>query len=167
MSSRCNTFLANTPWDPVPVRQRLAVRMHKVIGPSAWVIDDTGFVKDGRMEPAKNRPATGCAPLPKSTSQACLVQAAKQRWRVEHDYRELKTGLGLEHYEGREWAGWHHHVTLEAAAHGFLIWLRHRPKAAVPERPLRRNPTHPNLPGLHHRYLPHLRHPIPPALPQR
>jgi SRSO17 transposase len=71
--------------------------------------------------------------LPRTTSRARLIQAAKQRWRVEHDYRELKTGLGLDHYEGRKWAGWHHHVTLVAAAHGFLTWLRHRPKAPLPE----------------------------------
>jgi SRSO17 transposase len=73
--------------------------------------------------------------LPANTSRARLIQAAKQRWRVEHDYRELKTGLGLDHYEGRKWAGWHHHVTLVTAAHAFLTWLRHRPKAAQPERP--------------------------------
>lgn len=73
--------------------------------------------------------------LPETTSRARLIRAAKQRWRIEHDYRELKTGLGLDHYEGRKWAGWHHHVTLVTAAHAFLTWLRHRPKAAVPERP--------------------------------
>jgi SRSO17 transposase len=71
--------------------------------------------------------------LPSNTSRARLIRAAKQRWRIEHDYRELKTGLGLDHYEGRKWAGWHHHVTLVSAAHGFLTWLRHRPKAPVPE----------------------------------
>jgi SRSO17 transposase len=71
--------------------------------------------------------------LPKNTKKAYLIQACKQRWRVEHDYRELKTGLGLDHYEGRKWAGWHHHVTLVAAAHGFLTWIRHRPKATLPE----------------------------------
>jgi SRSO17 transposase len=54
-------------------------------------------------------------------------------WHIEHDYRELKTGLGLTHYEGRKWIGWHHHVTLVAAAHGFLTLLRLNPKAAVPE----------------------------------
>jgi SRSO17 transposase len=71
--------------------------------------------------------------LPPNAKKSQLVRACKQRWRVEHDYRELKTGLGLDHYEGRKWAGWHRHVTLVAAAHAFLTWLRHRPKAAVPE----------------------------------
>jgi SRSO17 transposase len=71
--------------------------------------------------------------LPRTTRKTRLVQACKQRWRVEHDYRELKTGLGLDHYEGRKWAGWHHHVTLVAAAHGFLTWHRNRPKAPAPD----------------------------------
>jgi SRSO17 transposase len=71
--------------------------------------------------------------LAKDTKKTRLVKACKQRWRIEHDYRELKTCLGLDHYEGRKWAGWHHHVTLVAAAHGFLTWHRNRPKATVPE----------------------------------
>lgn len=52
------------------------------------------------------------------------------RWRIEHDYRELKTGLGLAHFEGRTYAGWHHHMTLVTAAHLFITQLRlTRPKA--------------------------------------
>ena len=54
-------FLANTPWDPVPVRRLLARRMDKVIKPSAWVVDDTGFIKDGRMSPCVARQYTGTA----------------------------------------------------------------------------------------------------------
>jgi SRSO17 transposase len=46
------------------------------------------------------------------------------RWRIEHDYRELKTGLGLDHFEGRSWLGWHHHATMVTAAHLFLTILR-------------------------------------------
>ncbi|MFF4621983.1 transposase [Nonomuraea jabiensis] len=53
-----------------------------------------------------------------------LVRLAKIRWRIEHDYRELKTGLGLTHFEGRSWTGWHRHVTLVSAAHLFLTELR-------------------------------------------
>jgi len=49
--------------------------------------------------------------LPADTPIAGLVRLAKVRWRIEHDYRELKHGLGLDHFEGRSWAGWHHHVT--------------------------------------------------------
>ena len=59
-----------------------------------------------------------------------LVELAKLRWRVEQDYRELKDGLGLDHFEGRSWPGWHHHVTLVSVAHGFLTTERlRRPQA--------------------------------------
>jgi SRSO17 transposase len=60
-----------------------------------------------------------------------LVRLAKIRWRIEHDYRELKTGLGLDHFEGRSWTGWHHHATLVSAAHLFITTLRlTNPKAS-------------------------------------
>jgi SRSO17 transposase len=49
-----------------------------------------------------------------------LVKIARARWRVELDYRELKEELGLDHYEGRHWLGWHHHVTLVSLAFAFL-----------------------------------------------
>ncbi|MDV2475690.1 IS701 family transposase [Rhodococcus zopfii] len=64
------------------------------------------------------------ATLPEDTRIAELVRLAKIRWRIEHDYRELKTGLGLDHFEGRSWLGWHHHATLVTAAHLFLTTLR-------------------------------------------
>jgi SRSO17 transposase len=58
-----------------------------------------------------------------------LVRLGKLRWRIEHDYRELKGALGLDHYEGRSFQGWHHHVTLVSLAHGFLTLERlRRPK---------------------------------------
>lgn len=49
-----------------------------------------------------------------------LVRLAKSRWRIEQDYRELKGELGLDHFEGRHWLGWHHHVTLVSMAFAFL-----------------------------------------------
>lgn len=49
-----------------------------------------------------------------------LVRLAQARWRVELDYRELKEELGLDHYEGRHWLGWHHHVCLVSIAYAFL-----------------------------------------------
>jgi SRSO17 transposase len=61
-----------------------------------------------------------------------LVRLAKLRWRVEHDYRELKDALGLDHFEGRSWPGWHHHVTLVSVAHAFVTLQRLDPKAAAP-----------------------------------
>jgi SRSO17 transposase len=53
-----------------------------------------------------------------------LVDTAKLRWRIERDYQELKQELGLGHYEGRGWRGFHHHASLCIAAYGFLISLR-------------------------------------------
>jgi hypothetical protein len=48
---------------------------------------------------------------------------------IEQDYRELKGALGLDHFEGRSWPGWHHHVSLVSLAHGFLTLERlRRPK---------------------------------------
>jgi SRSO17 transposase len=49
-----------------------------------------------------------------------LVRLARARWRVELDYRELKDELGLDHFEGRHWLGWHHHVCLVSIAYAFL-----------------------------------------------
>ncbi|SOE33794.1 hypothetical protein SAMN05442782_10877 [Streptomyces sp. OK228] len=54
---------------------------------------------------------------------------AKIRWRVAHDYRELKDGLSLDHFEGRSYLGWHRHVTLAALAQAFCTMLRLDPKS--------------------------------------
>jgi SRSO17 transposase len=54
------------------------------------------------------------------------VAIAKQRWIIERDYQELKQELGLGHYEGRSWRGFHHHATLCIAAYGFLLAERSR-----------------------------------------
>ena len=55
------------------------------------------------------------------TALATLVETAKLRWRIERDYQELKQELGLDHYEGRGWRGFHHHMALCVAAYGFLV----------------------------------------------
>ena len=59
--------------------------------------------------------------LPETLSLKALVQAVKSRWRIERDYQELKSELGLGHYEGRGWRGFHHHASLCIAAYGFLV----------------------------------------------
>jgi SRSO17 transposase len=64
--------------------------------------------------------------LPPETSLKRLVAAAKSRWWVEHSYRELKDELGLDHFEGRSWRGWHHHVALVLMAYAFLQDVRRR-----------------------------------------
>jgi SRSO17 transposase len=68
--------------------------------------------------------------LPADTPLSEIVRLAKLRWRIEHDYRELKDALGLDHFEGRSYRGWHHHVTLVSVAHAFLtLERRRRPQA--------------------------------------
>lgn len=66
--------------------------------------------------------------LPESTSFKTLVANAMGRWMIERDYQELKSELGLSHYEGRNWRGFHHHATLCIAAYGFLMLERLRGK---------------------------------------
>jgi SRSO17 transposase len=66
------------------------------------------------------------ATLPDKTSLKSLVKIAKHRWIIERDYEELKQELGLGHYEGRGWRGFHHHATLCIAAYGFLVAERNR-----------------------------------------
>ena len=64
--------------------------------------------------------------LPAETKLSDLVRLAKHRWIIERDYQELKQELGLGHYEGRGWRGFHHHATLCIAAYGFLVAERSR-----------------------------------------
>jgi SRSO17 transposase len=72
---------------------------------------------EGEAEPTKYWLST----LDKNISFRRLVDIAKMRWRVERDYQELKQEVGLGHYEGRSWPGFHHHATLCIAIYGFLI----------------------------------------------
>jgi len=59
--------------------------------------------------------------LPQDIAFRSLVDLTKLRWRIERDYQELKQEVGLGHFEGRGWRGFHHHATLCIAAYGFLI----------------------------------------------
>lgn len=62
--------------------------------------------------------------LPVDTPISALVDAAKLRWRIERDFQDLKQEIGLDHYEGRGWRGFHHHAALSIAAYGFLVTER-------------------------------------------
>jgi len=70
--------------------------------------------------------------LPEDTEPERLARLARLRWKIELDYRQLKGELGLDHYEGRSYLGWHHHTALVTAAHGFLTLERLRPTARRP-----------------------------------
>jgi Transposase DDE domain len=72
---------------------------------------------EGEDEPTKYWLST----LPRNITFRDLVDAAKLRWRIERDNEELKQEVGLGHYEGRGWRGFHRHATLCIAAYGFPI----------------------------------------------
>jgi SRSO17 transposase len=77
------------------------------------------------------------ARLPEELSLEQLVGISKHRWVIERDYEELKSELGLAHYEGRNWRGFHHHATLCIAAYGFLMAERSRFSPSAHASPLR------------------------------
>ena len=88
-------------------------------GPQPERVEETGLIEWPPGEAAPTR--YWLARLPKKkVALAKLVAIAKARWRVEQDYRELKDELGLDHFEGRSWQGFHHHVALVTAAFVFL-----------------------------------------------
>jgi SRSO17 transposase len=92
----------------------------------------------GEAEPTKYFLATLAADIPLKR----LIATVKQRWRIERDYQELKQELGLGHYEGRGWRGFHHHASLCIAAYGFLVAER----AAIPPSGAAWRPKAPRLP---------------------
>ncbi len=94
--------------------------------PEEWLLIEWPL---GEAEPTKYWLST----LSPQTKLKPLVKMAKHRWIIERDYEELKQELGLGHYEGRGWRGFHHHATLCIAAYGFLIAERNRfsPSARV------------------------------------
>jgi SRSO17 transposase len=104
---------------PAGVKLRRATRGGEL--PVRWLLAEW---PQGEPEPVKY----WLANLPAEVSLARLVGLAKLRWRVEHDYRELKDALGLDHFEGRSFTGWHHHVTLVSVAHAFVTLERLDPK---------------------------------------
>ena len=62
--------------------------------------------------------------MPEGIAFTELVRTIKMRWRIERDYQELKQELGLGHFEGRGWRGFHHHASLCIAAYAFLVCSR-------------------------------------------
>ncbi len=131
--------------------------------PEEWLLIEW---PEGEDQPTKYWLST----LPETIAFVDLVDTAKLRWRIERDYQELKQEVGLGHYEGRGWRGFHHHATLCIAAYGFLISERetfppsdprtalHGPKAAVPRRGRPDSPAHPTgapRAQLHRHHAPH------------
>jgi len=103
------------------VRVRPAPRDYEKAEPRAeeWLLIEW---PPSEAEPTKYWMST----LPANTPRKALVKMAKHRWIIERDYQELKQELGLGHFEGRNWRGFHHHATLCIAAYGFLVAERTR-----------------------------------------
>lgn len=99
-------------------RVHLAERRLKGRPPS----DELWLVAEHR--PSNNEYKYYVSDLPPTTTKHELARIVKLRWRVERDYQELKGEIGLDHFEGRTWRGFHHHATLCAAAHAYLALQR-------------------------------------------
>ena len=109
------------------VRVRVAHRDYSLTDsrPEEWLLIEW---PEGEKEPTKYWLST----LPQDITFRQLVDLAKLRWRIERDYQELKQEVGLGHFEGRGWRGFHHHATLCIAAYGFLVSER---ETIPPSRP--------------------------------
>ena len=97
---------------------RVLVRAAPITG-AATCAEETLLIEwpAGESEPTKYWLAT----VDQNMSFRGLVDLVKMRWRIERDYQDLKQEIGLGHYEGRGWQGFHHHGTLSIAAYGFLV----------------------------------------------
>ena len=82
--------------------------------PEEWLILEW---PKGEKEPTKFWLCT----LPQDIDFARMIDIVMMRWRIERDYQELKQEVGLGHFEGRSWRGFHHHATMCIAAYGFLV----------------------------------------------
>ena len=104
------------------------------VWPEEWLLIEW---PKGEREPTKYWLST----LPEDIGLARLVDRAKLRWRIERDYQELKQEIGLGHFEGRGWRGFHHHATLCIAAYGFLIAERETIPPSAPRSAARFQPA--------------------------
>jgi SRSO17 transposase len=95
--------------------------------PQEWLLIEW---PEGEKEPTRYWLST----LPTDTPIATLVDTAKLRWRIERDFQDLKQEIGLDHYEGRGWRGFHHHAALSIAAYGFLVAERSPIPPSAPVR---------------------------------
>ena len=116
-----------------PGRGRLCLVGSIEVAPPDHILVDVPADPLGRGLRAKPlRPSIGyrrCQRISASASSSTLPS-----WRIERDYQELKQEVGLGHYEGRGWRGFHHHATMCIAAYGFLISER---ETIPPSRPRR------------------------------
>jgi len=92
-----------------------------------WLLCQESLIDDERQYYFSN--------LPRDTPLQTLVRLARGRWAIEVQYRDLKTELGLDHFEGRSYPGWNHHAVLAAMTFNFLQLERRRRRAPLPTFP--------------------------------
>ena len=115
-------------------RQDLTARfaLRRVAPAGAYAERDTQWLliewRDGEKEPANYFLAT----LPETITRRQLIRLVMQRWRTERVYEDLKGELGLDHFEGRRFPGWHHHVSVALCCYAFVVTerVRHFPPSA-------------------------------------
>lgn len=109
-----SNFTLRSRFARVRVRAAHRDRERTQLRPEQWLLIEW---PEGQREPMKYWLST----LPEDVPLQRMVFEAKMRWRIERDYQDLKQELGLGHYEGRGWRGFHHHASLSIAAYGFLM----------------------------------------------
>ena len=135
-------------------------------GPQPERVEEIALVEWPEEEPVPTR--YWLARLERKFPLSKRVATARARWRVEQDYRELKDQLGLDHFEGRSWQGFHHHVALVTTAFVFLRQeqarlRRHAQKKSARTHAAAGAPAAASRPHSPEPSLPLVPHPLPPA----
>jgi SRSO17 transposase len=115
----------NPPWEADFAALRVTPATdwrQRRLAPEIWLLCERGLGPTGRRRHY-------LVSLPATASLQQLVRLAHQRWAIEQHYQDLKTELGLDHFEGRSYPGWQHHMAISAVAYAFLQTERLRPRA--------------------------------------
>ena len=115
----------NPPWEADFAARRVTPATdwrQRRLAPEIWVLCERGLGPTGRRKHY-------FVSLPATASLAQLVRLAHQRWAIEQPYQDFKSELGLDHFEGRTYPGWQHHMVISAVAYAFLQSERRRPRA--------------------------------------
>jgi SRSO17 transposase len=97
---------------------------HRRLAPEIWLLAERDVGETPRTK-------FSFVNLPPTASLSQIVRLAHQRWAIEQQYQDLKTELGLDHFEGRTFTGWHHHVVLTAITYNFLQAERQRARVGL------------------------------------
>ena len=115
----------NPPWEADFAARRVTPATdwrHRRLAPEVWLLCERGLGPTGRRRHY-------LVSLPSSASLPQLVRLAHHRWAIEQHYQDLKTELGLDHFEGRTYPGWQHHMVISAVAYAFVQRERMRSRA--------------------------------------